>query len=150
VSQFDADDFMSRLRAYEARAAELYPANKANLLAALAAAGITRVTVSFDGYGDSGQIENLEAKAGEALVGLPDTVVEIASTEYFAEEIHRRAQPLPEAIESLCYLILEAKHGGWENNEGAYGEFLFDVARDSITLDFNYRIEATDNHTHQF
>jgi hypothetical protein len=150
VPQFDADDFMSRLRAYEARAAELYPANKANLLAALAAAGITRVTVSFDGYGDSGQIENLEAKAGEALVGLPDTVVEIASTEYFAEEIHRRAQPLPEAIESLCYLILEAKHGGWENNEGAYGEFLFDVAQGSITLDFNYRIEATDNHTHQF
>jgi len=148
--QFDADDFMSRLAAYEARAAALYPTNKANIHAALAAAGITCVTVSFDGVGDSGQIEHVEAKAGEAQVELPDTPVEIASTEYFAEDIHPRTEPLPQAIESMCYLILEAKHGGWENNEGAYGAFEFDVAGDLITLDFNYRIEAVDSHTHEF
>jgi hypothetical protein len=148
--QFDADDVMSGLTAYEARAAELYPANKANILAVLAAAGITCVTVSFDGVGDSGQIENVEAMAGETQVELPATPVEIASTEYFTEEIHRRTQLLPDAIESMCYLILEAKHGGWENNEGAYGEFVFDVPGDLITLDFNYRIEAVDNHTHEF
>jgi len=148
--QFDADDFMRRLAAYEVRAAELYPANKANLHAALAAAGITSVAVSFDGVGDSGQIENIEAKAGDEIVALPDTPVEIASTEYFSDEVHRRTEPLPQALESLCYLILEAKHGGWENNEGAYGEFVFDVAEDSIALDFNYRIEAVDNHMYEF
>jgi hypothetical protein len=147
---FDANDFMERLRAYEARAAELYPENKANLLTALAAAGITQVTVTFDGYGDSGQIENVEVKAGDAFVDLPDTPVEIARTEYFHEDVNRRTNPLREALESVCYLILEAKHGGWENNEGAYGEFLFDVAADSITLDFNYRIEASENHSYEF
>ena len=35
---------------------------------ALAAAGITLIVVTFDGYGDSGQIENIEAKAGDAVV----------------------------------------------------------------------------------
>lgn len=148
--QFDADDFMARVRAYESRAAELYPANKANLLAALAAGGITSVVVTFDGCGDSGQIENVEVKAGDAFVDLPDTPVEIARTEYFSEDVDRRTEPLREALESVCYMILEARHGGWENNEGAYGEFVFDVAADSITLDFNYRIETTENHSYEF
>lgn len=148
--QFDASDFMARVRAYEARATALYPANKAALMAAFAAAGITSVVVTFDGYGDSGQIENCEVKAGDRLVDLPDTPVEIARTEFFCETVDRRSEPLREAIESVCYLILEAKHGGWENNEGAYGEFVFDVAAGTVTLDFNYRIETTENHSYEF
>lgn len=145
----DADDFMARYCAYEQRAAALIPENKANLFSALGDAGITCVTVTFDGYGDSGQIENIEAKAGEEITDLPDTLVEIARAE-FSDEIHRRTQPLPEAIESMCYLILEAKHGGWENNEGAYGELIFDVSADSLVLDFNYRIETSENHAYEF
>ena len=146
---FDLDNFMARLHAYEQRAAELHPA-KAALFGALREAAITCVTVTFDGYGDSGQIENVEVKAGDAVVDLPDVQVEIARTEFFCEDIHRRVEPLREAIESVCYLILEAKHGGWENNAGAYGEFVCDLAADTIALDFNYRVEATENHTHKF
>jgi len=50
--------------------AELLPANKAALFEALAAAGIVTVVVSFDGYGDSGQIEAIEAhnEQGEATL----------------------------------------------------------------------------------
>lgn len=147
---FDPDDFMARLRAYEQRAAELHPANKASLFAAFTAAGITHVTVAFDGVGDSGQIEDIEVKAGDAFAELPDTQVEIARTDFHCEEVHRRVEPIREAVESVCYLILEAKHAGWENNEGAYGDFVFDVAADTITLDFNYRIERSENHTHEF
>ena len=58
--------------------AELRPANKAVVFDALAAAGITIVTVRFDGYGDSGQIEDIEAKAGDEVVALPPGNVEIA------------------------------------------------------------------------
>ena len=148
--QFDASDFMARVQAYEARATALYPANKASLMAALAAAGITSVVVTFEGYGDSGQIENLEVKSGDCLVDLPDAPVEIARTEFFCETVDRCIEPLREAIESVCYLILEARHGGWENNEGAHGEFVFDVAAGTVTLDFNYRIETTENHSYEF
>lgn len=148
--RFDMEDYVKRARAYESRMAELHPVNKASLLTALAAAGITDVTVSFDGYGDSGQIEHVEAKAGDAIVDFPDVSVEIARAGFSSPEIERRIEPLHEAVESLCYLILEAKHGGWENNEGAYGEFVFDVAADSITFDFNYRIETTEYHSYEF
>ncbi|MGB6176121.1 MAG: DUF6878 family protein [Methylocella sp.] len=37
----------------------LQPGNKAALFAALAAAGVTFVVVTFDGYGDSGQMRKL-------------------------------------------------------------------------------------------
>jgi len=41
--------------------AEVAPANKAALFEALAGAGIHTVVVTFDGCGDSGQIEDLNA-----------------------------------------------------------------------------------------
>jgi hypothetical protein len=38
------------------------PGNKAALFDALASAGITTVVVQFDGCGDSGQVESIEAR----------------------------------------------------------------------------------------
>jgi len=58
--------------------AELFTLNKVALLNALALAGVTRVVVSFDGYGDSGQIENVEAQAGDDPVTMPGAAIEIA------------------------------------------------------------------------
>lgn len=144
----DMDDFMARYRAYEARAAELHPANKASVMAALRDAGITSVTVTFDGYGDSGQIDGVEVKAGDEETELPVTSVELASTEFGSEEITRLTQPLADAVESFCYALLQEKHAGWENNGGAYGEFVFDVAAGTIVFDFNYRIETSENHSY--
>src|SRR3546814_9296187 len=40
-----------------------------------------------------------------------------------------------EAIEDLAYDLLRQTHCGWENNDGAYGEFTFDVTAGTITLD---------------
>src|SRR3546814_685360 len=46
---FDPGDFLQRWTEYDKRAAELHPANKASLFAALRHAGITTVVVTFDG-----------------------------------------------------------------------------------------------------
>lgn len=146
----DMNDFMTRSKAYEKRAADLIPSNKASLFAALAAAGISHVCIAFNGYGDSGQIEDVTAKAGEAEADLPAVDVEIASAEFGSETITRVSQPLADAIESFCFDLLESHHGGWENNEGAYGDFTFDIAADSIVFDFNYRIETSENHSYEY
>ena len=146
----DMDDFMARSKAYEKRAADLIPVNKASLFAALAATGITSVCVAFNGYGDSGQIEDVTAKAGETEANLPTADVEIASAQFGTETISRSSKPLADAIESFCYDLLESHHGGWENNEGAYGDFTFDIAADSIVFDFNYRIETSENHSYEY
>ena len=57
---------------------------------------------------------------------------------------------MKEAIERLAYDFLEETHGGWENNEGAYGNFLFDVTERTITLNYNERIETSEYTQHVF
>ena len=108
--------------------AELQPQNQAALFDALAAAGVTLIVVTFDGYGDSGQIENIEAKAGDAAVAMSAGEVEIAEAIWDRPEPSRSTVSIAAAIERLAYDLLERTHCGWENNDGAYGDFTFDVA----------------------
>jgi hypothetical protein len=145
-----ANDFVARYIEHERRTAALIPFNKEAVFEALKEAGITTVAVRFDGYGDSGQIEEVVAKADDAEIAIPEIQVYMSRVQFGTEEIERQPQPLPQAIETMVYALLETTHGGWENNEGAYGDFKFDVGADLITLEFNYRIEAVDTHFHDF
>src|ERR1035437_7633333 len=103
-------------------------------MAALAAAGITSLVVTFDGNSDNGQIESIEARAGETTVELPASCFDdedtISSDEDAAES--NGDTSLAEAIEQLCYDLLEQKHDGWEINEGAYGTSTFNVLDRSV------------------
>jgi hypothetical protein len=130
--------------------AELFALNKTTLLNALSQAGVTRVTVSFDGYGDSGQIENIDVRAGEDDVTMPAATIEIAESVWGEAEPKRSSVSLAAAVESLAYDVLERTHCGWENNDGAYGDIVFDVAEGVITLDYNERYTATENYAHSF
>lgn len=145
-------DMDAVIRSYEARQrrrAELRPANKEALFGVLANLGIVSVTVSFDGYGDSGQIESVDACNAGGAVDLPQVDVEIAVARYDEDEPERKCVSLSRAIEELAYDALSELHGGWENNEGAYGEFVFDVARRSITLDYHERYTSTEDYSHE-
>jgi hypothetical protein len=138
-------------RWYERRQEALKQANAANkeaVFAALAEAGIATVTVGFDGEGDSGQLGDI-AVDGKAHQ-LPDLPVEIQDAPYGAEAPVRRQATLFHAIETLCFNYLAHEHGGWENNDGAYGEFTFKVAHRRIELDFNARFSDSVNYTHTF
>lgn len=147
----DPADFMQRYQAFEAKAAELHPSNKAALFTELRNAGIARVVVDFDGYGDSGQIEQVTAfGADDVEYELPDVAIAIRKMHFGQEEPETLSQSLGEAIETLAYAFLASTHGGWENNEGAFGEFTFDVAARSITLDYNERYETSKHYGHEF
>ncbi len=129
-------------------AEEALPRNKAALFDELSAAGITSVLVTFDGVGDSGQIEGIDAAIDGAPAELPVVEIEIATPAWDGSGLDRRTCTLPEAIETLAYHLLEESHGGWENNEGAFGEFTFTVAERTIALDYNERIETSEYHGH--
>ena len=166
-------------------AGEVQPANKASLFDALAAAYITLVTVTFDGVGDSGQIEGIDiisggaglgpdpaqqgreacggptsqdndAKPGEtstergAKASLPNVQVEIATPLWDGSGTETHSLTMHDAIERLAYDLLEETHGGWENNEGAYGEFVFDVAERTIRLEYNERVMETVYSEHEW
>src|ERR1022692_4551126 len=105
------------------RSMETFDRNKAAIMDALAAAGITFVVVTLDGNGDEGQIESIEARAGETTVELPaglcltvdsDHEDTIPSAEGAAES--NGDTSLAEAIEQLCYDLLQQEHEGWEIN----------------------------------
>lgn len=131
-------------------AEEALPLNKTALFDALAQAGITSVLVTFDGSGDSGQIEEIDATSDAVPTLLPASDVEIATPLWDGSALERRCCSVRDAVEALAYAFLEETHGGWENNEGAYGEFRFDVAQRTIALDYNERIETSEYHGHEW
>ena len=143
-------DWESKRAAQDRLHDELAPRNKAALFDALAAAGVTLVVVTFDGYGDSGQIENIEVKAADTVVDMPSGKIEIATAVWDQAEPDRSKVSIADAIERLAYDFLTQTHCGWQDNDGAYGDFTFDVAERTITLDYNERYTASEYNQHVF
>lgn len=143
------DSFERSYARYQEAIAKANTLNKATVFDALATAGITAVTVTFDGEGDSGQIEDLLAYSADKPTGLPPSTVTMQTTSWGQGGLTTCEQSLKEALEQLCYDYLEEKYAGWENNDGAYGEFTFDVFKRTIDLEFNGRFSdvTTENHT---
>ena len=128
----------------------LRPGNKDRLFDALTTAGITHVTVSFDGAGDSGQIESIDAKSGDNAIDFPSAEIPYAALTWDNPEVEMRNLSLEDVVEQLAYDFLSDAHGGWENNDGAYGEFCFDAAARCIHLEFNERFTSSELFTHDF
>jgi hypothetical protein len=133
-----------------AREADLRPANRDRLFDALTAAGISHVTVTFDGEGDSGQIESVAAWLGEIAVDFPNVEIPYAAITWDNPAVEMRQLSLAVVVEQLAYDLLADTHGGWENNDGAYGEFCFDASARSIHLEFNERFTSSELYTHDF
>lgn len=96
--------------------AERDAANKAarsELLPQLRALGIAKVIAEYEGYGDSGNIEDVTVQP----VGI---------------ELH---DDLRTKVEDFAWGLAYHNHPGFENNEGGYGTLTWDIAADSITLD---------------
>lgn len=100
-------DIMATEAAHQALTAMLRPATKAALFAMLAEAGIATVTVQFDGAGDSGQIESVDAvDANGAPHDLPSTMVTMSRAVWGDEQPQLRTLPVAEAIEAFAYDLL--------------------------------------------
>jgi len=109
LARFDTDRAI-----YDALTTKLRERNKTALFDVLAAAGISHVAVSFDGYGDSGQIENIETKANDTVVDLPPGTITIGLAEWGRGDATSRDLSLAAAIEQLAYGFLEDTHSGWK------------------------------------
>ena len=130
---------------------EALPMNKATLFDALQAAGIHTVSVEFDGYGDSGQIEAIRAfTADNTELPLPDSALDWRDVLFDEPRLAVEIQPVRDAIEGLAYRLLGDVHYGWENNDGAYGTFSFDVNERAIVLDYHERFTDSTHYAHAF
>ena len=136
--------------ASERAAAEASRRNKTIVFEALAKAGITSVGVEFDGEGDQGQMETAVARTAGETVAFPEVTLTVYVSQWGSAELAMQDMKLQDAVEHLCYGYLEEKQGGWEINEGSFGEFALDVEAKSIVLDFYGRIIETEHSSHRF
>jgi len=134
-----SDPWQQQERTYARIASEALTLNKAAVFDALAGARITTVIVTFDGYGDSGQIERIDVRAGDDASTLPAVEIETASAHWGGARIDRQLRPVRGAIETLVHDALSENHGGYATNEGSCSTFTFDVPERTITLGTNER-----------
>lgn len=90
-------------------------------LDALAKLGAAEARIAYDGYGDSGMVEGVSATGANGEIELPGEI----------------RNQLVTAAEFLL-------PDGWENNSGAFGELVLDVANRRLTREHNWRVEETE------
>jgi hypothetical protein len=142
-------------------AAKRIQLNKHILFDVLDAHGVDSVEVTFDGSGDSGSITDISffddsvdvsPTPDEIMAKIVEGAKVLVSTGFsssgFTENFSETPITVRELIESITYDGLKAKHEGWENNDGAYGEFNFDCDSRNVTMEYYER--STEYDTHEF
>lgn len=134
-----ANDYLARKAERDVAANIEIAEMKAALLTSLAAHGVITVEIRFDGYADSGAIEQTTFFGADGkVVECPDILV--------AREGKDEVK-LASLLEDFAYAALERHHDGWEINDGAFGELLIDVTDASFQLDCNLRFTSYDSHS---
>jgi len=145
------NEFMKRLERERVERASKRDKARQILIRELRAAGTKTVDVDFDGYGDSGGVGSIIYRPvldGKKEVG--DTPHEAPDWSEGTYKKIVRNYTFDELVEEVCYGILEEQHGGWEINEGSYGTFEIDVAKDSVALHFNERIASVESYEEEY
>jgi len=147
-------DIMAQIKADQLKKADRVKYHSNLLFDTLAQTKVSSIEVSFEGCGDSGQIESVDYTdangKGIDEAYLNKTIVKGSATTAYMQYDEKTKQlvdgkskegTIREIIEEICYDKLGASHGGWELNEGSYGTFHFDVAGRKVRLEYNERIE---------
>lgn len=110
--------------------------------------GVEAVDAYYDGQGDNGQIESITAicrdKQAVDLGGI-QTSIQKTSRVWDSENGNWKEIPgadtktLIEALDDIFYGALEEQQPGWEIDDGAFGNFIMDVAAQTITWEHNSR-----------
>lgn len=81
--------------------------------------GVSEIICTYDGSGDSGQVNSDMAIDGEG------------------------GNEVPAFIEDMCYNALET-FGGWENNEGSQGNIVFNLEDKTVTINHQWNVERSE------
>lgn len=123
--------------------------DRATVMAALKACGITKVVIRYDGYGDSGGVEECTVEGGQGQESLMVPVQTIL-VDWSTAEKTIQMTPLRDVLETLAMQYVAVEHGGWENNEGGSGEVTFDPAADAIMVSHTENYIATEDFSHTY
>lgn len=124
-------------------------ANRAAIFTALRDDGVLRAIVGYSGSGDSGGTEGVRFE-------MPDggTLTEIAMAPQYRQSSQWRDgawqttvsledKPLEDALTDFAMDAVDQHYGGWEDNDGASGEVVFDATDGTIVIE--HRAYFTDS-----
>lgn len=121
------------------------------LFAQLRLHNVALITISFEGSGDAGSIEEIQ------LFDASDNEIAIPKAATFrgaeANDNGRRQPTVGEALENLGYEMLDKTGVDWYNNEGGFGEIhinISDINDITIHCDMNQRFIEVDNSLYEF
>jgi hypothetical protein len=139
-------------------AAKRIQSNKHILFDAFDVNGVTGAEVRFEGSGDSGGVESIELHnvenedGNKILLKNIEGAKVLEGTQFSPEGIKeiyvKDPVTINDLIESIVYDALKVEHEGWENNDGAYGEFHFHSEDRVILMEYNER--SIEHHEHEF
>jgi uncharacterized protein DUF6878 len=106
--------------AEQAALREALPARRDAIIAAMKTLGVATLSVNYDGEGDQGQVNE--------MFGLD------AQNKRVNIDAHLQA------IEDFTWDVLQLHHAGFDNNDGGYGELVFNVADGTCELSHYDRV----------
>jgi hypothetical protein len=121
-------------------AAETNQRTKTAVFGALAKACVTQVCVGFEGENGHGHMESAVAKTHGGCVPFPEATITVYLPRYDGREPTTCEMMLQDAVEHLCWDWLE-----WEVDDDSFGQFVFDVEKQKVTLDFHKRTFQTEH-----
>lgn len=133
----------------------IFDFNKQTLAAAMRGLGISSLTVSYSGSGDSGQIDEVSFEPWTEL-GADDTAQAAVSEWHWNgddrrshEQLVFAALGLVDFAESLCdAAIALCDHDGYENNDGGEGRFTLQAEGASAELEHSDFYVERETSTH--
>ena len=122
--------------------------------------GVDRITINYNGYGDSGSIDDIGFIEQPRKIDAPgQTHPESAllrdhqlSGVSAAENRHQWQSENPtvkEVIEDYAYRLLAGRHPGWEINEGAMGDMCVNLQDGTVTHTHGEHYQHTEWHEHE-
>lgn len=124
----------------------------------MAQKGIEKLVVYFDGGGDDGGINDIEAIGPQAKnwKKFADSIVDGARLKQNCGW-HNGKQSftwkdnvtVEEIVYDICYRVLNGSFGGWENEDGACGDFTIDATKRKVGLTMKQRYYEYDVSEHE-
>jgi hypothetical protein len=120
------------------------------VLSVCRASNYARIVVTFDGCGDSGQIEDMDFQFNDSMPPKHPATLSIGDfdvQEGFAHHegrwepiIKQKELTLADALETVTYDILSQNIPGWEINEGTSGIIYYNIDTGAIRCEFSERV----------
>ena len=105
--------------------------------------GVSQITVTYSGSGDSGGFDDFNYEGGSEAI--EDELVEIEDGKGGT-----KTESLRQVLEVTLDRLLDSEHAGWENNDGAEGTFTWDIATNELKLEHTEFYTESNTHEHEF